>query len=448
MDYLVSVVLVFIFFDTANSSPVAPRITYAPVEDGKVPYQFYHHDHDALYELMQNYSTQFPSITRLYSIGSSVEGRRLWVIEISDNPGVHELGEPEFKYVANMHGNEVSGRETLLYLMQYLCELYATNEGVRELVDSTRIHLLPTMNPDGYSRTVPGTPSTDYGIVGRPNANGFDLNRNFPDRFNRGSGPIQPETEAVMDWIAEYPFVLSANLHNGALVANYPYDNTESGISIYSLSPDDDIFRQLAKAYSFAHPTMHLGVSCTLSDGTFTDGITNGADWYSVDGGMQDYNYLNSNCFEVTIEQGCTKFPSAEDLPSIWNANRDSLLAYINEVHIGVAGYVIDDRGSPVANATIVVMGRDHNITTTVNGEYWRLLSPGSYSIAVYAEGFSPVCESDVEVPRSGKLALNFSLDLATGSQSQFVCTSHSQPIAISSLILLTLTSLMSIGSK
>lgn len=435
MDYLASVVLAFFVFDAVYGSP---RATYAPVQDGRVPYQFYHHNQDALFELMRNYSSKFPSITRLYSIGSSVEGRQLWAIEITDNPGLHELGEPEFKYVANMHGNEVTGRETLLYLMQYLCEVYATNKTVRELVDSTRIHLLPTMNPDGYSRALPGTSS---GTIGRANANGYDLNRNFPDRFNRGTIPIQPETEAVMDWIAAYPFVLSANLHNGALVANYPYDNTESQLSEYSRSPDDDIFRQLAKAYSFAHPTMHLGNPCPASDEMFQDGITNGADWYSINGGMQDYNYLNSNCFEITIEQGCSKFPSAEELPSIWNANKNALLVYINEVHRGVAGYVTDDRGSPVENASIVVVGRDHNVTTTVNGEYWRLLPPGSYSIAVYAEGFSPTCEGRVEVPRSGKLALNFSLNLATNSKSQFVCSSQS--MVMSSL--LTLTSLMSL---
>ena len=60
--------------------------------------------------------------------------------------------------------------------------------------------------------------------------NGVDLNRDFPDRFEVEGDILHPlgneavETLALMQWINEGFFVASGNLHEGALVANYPWD--------------------------------------------------------------------------------------------------------------------------------------------------------------------------------------------------------------------------------
>jgi carboxypeptidase D len=212
--------------------------------------EFKHHNYTEMKEILEKLNKKYPDLTRLYSVGKSVEDRDLLVLEISDNPGVHELGEPEFKYVGNMHGNEVIGRELLLLFAKYLLENYDSNQNITKLIKTTRIHIMPSMNPDGYEKALLGDCSSEYG---RGNAHKVDLNRNFPDQYivYKENKVQEKETLAVMKWIQSYPFVLSANLHGGSLVANYPFDgNRQQKDGIYSKSPDDDIFRHLALVYS------------------------------------------------------------------------------------------------------------------------------------------------------------------------------------------------------
>ena len=90
-----------------------------------------------------------------------------------------------------------------------------------------------------------------WGTIGRENANDIDLNRNFPDLFEKTkiNAHQEKETQEVIKWLHEYPFVLSANLHGGSLVANYPYDDGK-GTGTYSKCPDDATFIKLAESYS------------------------------------------------------------------------------------------------------------------------------------------------------------------------------------------------------
>jgi hypothetical protein len=372
-----------------------------------------------------------PNITRIYTLSEpSVMGVPLFVLEFSTVPGQHEILKPEFKYIANMHGNEVLGRVLMLKLIDHLCSGYMSNDkNIRSLIEKTRIHIMPSMNPDGWQI------STDEGgndyIVGRANANGIDLNRDFPDldrimygnevyhvnhnnhlldQLNKLDHQVQPETLAVMRFIMSTPFVLSANLHGGDLVANYPYDASRSGASSeYAETPDDDTFRVLSLAYSTSHPTMAdpKRKSCSPDDDTTfadTKGITNGARWYSVKGGMQDFNYLSSNDFEITLELGCKKYPPAEELEQEWKNNKDALINFMWQTHIGIKGIVRNAlNGRPISNAVIHVQNItrtgdgdgeaenthiDHDITSVFGGDYYRLLTPGEYLVSASYPGF------------------------------------------------------------
>ena len=134
-----------------------------------------HHNYKSMLEYMNKIQAKCPDITRQYSIGKTVEGRELMVMEISADPGIQKALKPNFKYIGNMHGNEVLGRETLLYLLDYLCTQYQNGDPeAKGLVENTRIHIMPSMNPDGYEKSPEGDCTS---ITGRANANGFDLNR-------------------------------------------------------------------------------------------------------------------------------------------------------------------------------------------------------------------------------------------------------------------------------
>lgn len=373
------------------------------------PKDFHHHHFPDMEIFLRRFANEYPNITRLYSLGKSVESRELYVMEISDNPGVHEPGEPEFKYIGNMHGNEVVGRELLLNLIEYLCKNFGTDPEVTDLVLSTRIHLMPSMNPDGYEKAQEGD---SVSVIGRNNSNNFDLNRNFPDQFFQITDPTQPETIAVMSWMKSYPFVLSANLHGGSLVVNYPFDDDEQGLATYSKSPDDAVFQQIALSYSKENAQMFQGRPCKnmYPNEYFPHGITNGASWYNVPGGMQDWNYLQTNCFEVTIELGCVKYPFEKDLPKFWEQNRRSLIQFMKQVHQGVKGFVLDATdGRGILNATISVAEINHPVTTYKTGDYWRLLVPGTYKITASARGYNPVTKN-VTVKSEGAIQVNFTL--------------------------------------
>lgn len=394
---------------------------------------FQHHRYEDLVRALYGVHSECPYVTRIYSIGRSVEGRHLYVLEFSDNPGIHEALEPEFKYVGNMHGNEVLGRELLIQLAKFLCEEYrAGNERITRLIHDTRIHILPSMNPDGYEVAAQQGPEFNGYLVGRGNSRDVDLNRNFPDLnalmyyYEKSNGQnhhlplpdnweqqVEPETLAVIKWMQNYNFILSANLHGGAVVANYPFDKSREarirGKTTYSATPDDKLFKKLARTYSYAHSWMHKGWNC---GDYFDEGITNGARWYSLSKGMQDFNYLYSNCFEITLELSCDKFPPASALHREWIGNREALISYLEQVHHGIKGMVYDENNNPINDAEIAVAGINHDITSGADGDYFRLLLPGTYTVTASAPGYQSVTKQ-VTVGPAEAILLNFTLKTA-----------------------------------
>ena len=180
-------------------------------------------NNDELRVFLHKIASVHSDIAKLHSIGTSVQNRPLWVLEITRIVERKETGKPKFKYIANMHGNEVVGRQLLIYLIEYLVNNYPTDKRVEQLLNTVDIFIMPSMNPDGFEVAQEGDCMS---IVGQSNANNIDLNRNFPYVFDTESrDDVQPETKAVIEWMISNKFVLSANFLGGELGVSYPWDH-------------------------------------------------------------------------------------------------------------------------------------------------------------------------------------------------------------------------------
>lgn len=341
--------------------------------------------YQAYVTMMNQYAATFPSICKLDTIGVTTRGHLILALKISDSVEVHE-DEPQFLYTSTMHGDEVVGYVLLLRLADYLLNQYGqpTEEGVRatNLVNNMEIWINPLFNPDGTYRLTDTTISTAW----RGNANGVDLNRNFPDRINDTNNTTsgrQIETRLMMQWTWKHNFSLSANFHGGAQVVNYPWDNgTPSGT--YSMCPDDAWFINLSRAYATPNPD--------LMSGGFTNGITNGCQWYAVFGGRQDWMYWWNGGRETTIELYNTKSPAGSALPQRWTNNKESFLAYMEKALKGIRGIITDDVTHQPLRARVYVQGLPTVpvFSDSSVGDYHRLLLPGTYTLIVNAPGYWP----------------------------------------------------------
>ena len=278
---------------------------------------------------------------------------------------------------------------------------------------------MPSLNPDGFDRAVRGSCSGTGKLAGMFNEGDRDLNRDFPtwaeyqrfledEDFDPFVGGRQPETLAMMEWSVS-PFVLSANLHDGAVLVTYPYDHyrgKELGRGEVrekpNLTPDNDIFHHLAETYASNHVTMVNGTKCFRRA---ENGFANGALWHSqntggpVEGSLQDFSYLFSSNLELSLKLTCCKYPTSFFLLREWENNKKSLLAYMEQVQMGIKGIVSLEGNRPQSGADIIIWNPDgkrraKNVATSDNGEFWKILLPGpngnnTYKIQAHFEDCS-----------------------------------------------------------
>ncbi|MFT7667932.1 MAG: carboxypeptidase T [Planctomycetota bacterium] len=200
-----------------------------------------------------------------FSIGTSIEGRKIWAIRISDTPSANDASEPLVWFDGLHHAREPISGEAVLRFAEYLAQNYLSDAEVRELVDGRNLLFIPIVNPDGYEFNHILTPSG--GGLWRKNMHqnadgslGVDLNRNYDWEWGpqwdgsssvpghndyRGEKPFsEPESAALRNLALAMPPDLSISCHSygGQCVLPWGYDSV--------LTADDGLFRDFASAFS------------------------------------------------------------------------------------------------------------------------------------------------------------------------------------------------------
>lgn len=205
---------------------------------------------DSMYQLYPNI------ITQKFQIGTTIEGRPIYAVKISDNPNVNE-NEPQVQFNALIHAREPQAMMTIMYYMYYLLENYGTNPEVTYLVNNREIYFIPCINPDGYEYNRSTNPNG--GGMWRKNRRlnsggsyGVDLNRNFAYMWGinntgssgdptsetyRGTAPFsEPETQAIRNFTNSKNFKTTLNYHTYSNLLLYPWGYVNQP------TPDNNIF--------------------------------------------------------------------------------------------------------------------------------------------------------------------------------------------------------------
>jgi hypothetical protein len=345
--------------------------------------------------IMQRLATSYPGICQLDTIGTSVKGKLILVLRITGNKGNVDA-KPEVFYSSTMHGDETGGFILMLRLADYLVNNYGLNDRVTTLMDNLQIWINPLANPDGTYNN-----GDEISNPIRFNANGYDLNRNFPDPFTPNTIK-QKETIEMIRFMREHRFVLSANFHSGSEVVNYPWDRWLS-----KLHADDTWFYNISRAY--ADTVHHYAGPVYMS---FLDnGITRGAVWYIVYGGRQDFITSELQGREVTIELDNQLVTPGPQLPLLWQDNWHSLLGYLENAMYGIHGKVSSSETSLPVPAKVFIAGHDIDssqvYSDTLSGRFVRFLAPGSWDLSFSAKGYRDTTVSNIFVNTGERYDLN-----------------------------------------
>ncbi len=339
-------------------------------------------------QLLQHFQQTFPNLCHIDTILDSTPHpdlhHSIFAIHISNTLG-QTTTKPAFLYSSTMHGWEVTCYYMVLRLADYILNNATTDSAVQHLLDNVDLYICPLENPDGTYHLTNDLIWKDNIHSTYHNYNDVQLNRNYPllpgvvDTVN-----IQPETQAIIDWVTPRHFVMSVNFHCGAEIVNYPWDAWTTAQRPHA---DADWFRYTGQNYA----SLCQAVDTAYLYGDYRGrSVIEGADWSPLNGGRQDYMTYYQRCREVTIEMSYhSVITDTLVLPTFWDKSKDALLSYAAECSYGFWGTVTDALTGEPVEAMVKVLNHDYFHSEVLShlppGDYHRPIMAGTYTVEVSA---------------------------------------------------------------
>lgn len=299
------------------------------------------HTYQEVEQELAEIEAAFPHLAKRVLIGTSIEGRNITAIKISDNPDIDEA-EAEIVFLGCHHAREWISVEVPLMLAQYLTEAYSTSDRIKAILDEKEIWIVPLVNPDGLEYSI--HVYRYWRKNRRDNGDGtygVDLNRNYgymwgiddigsnpnPMSFTfRGPAPFsEPESCAVRDLVAAHNFSALISYHNYSQVILYPWGFTDQP------APNATTLEDLARMMTESMEQVH-GRQYAYGQG--------GAFFYPTNGGTVDWALGVFNIPSFTIELPPTSsqyggfFNAEGDIRSIFEENLAAALKLLEWAEI------------------------------------------------------------------------------------------------------------------
>jgi hypothetical protein len=355
-------------------------VTRGPDEEYKNPSE--------ILQIMKKFSSVYPHLTKMVSIGKSLEGRDIWAMKISDNPELNESGEPAVLFNSMHHAREVMTPEVSLDIIEQLLENYGIETEVTEWVNSIEIWVIPMFNVDGNNKM------WNHDSWWRKNTRGgygVDLNRNYPTGWNkckgssgrrrsqtyRGESPgSEPETQAMMNFIENIRPVFDISYHAYSELVIYPFGCSPER------TPTKDVVETIGK---------ELATKLNYQAGTAWELL------YNADGGDIDWMYDAFQVIPYVIELNSRKegfHPKYNEWRDITvQRNRVGWQHLLNRVtQSGIRGQLT--LKNKIIGNYIIEISDDENakVLSTYTGHknsgmYHLVLNPGRYTLNFKLDG-------------------------------------------------------------